>query len=60
MSPDDARASVDCLLANMAAELERRRGWYAQPVEGWREGRLEIRSVLTGETATIRLKRKCP
>jgi hypothetical protein len=54
----DARASVDRLLADMAAELERRRGWYAQPVEGWREGVLTIRSVIDGELTTIRLSKR--
>jgi hypothetical protein len=29
--------------------------WWKQPVAGWREGRLEIRSILTGEATVIRL-----
>jgi hypothetical protein len=58
MSPDDARASVDRLLEAMGAENERRRNWHSQPVEGWREGRLEISSVLTGVLTTIRLSKR--
>jgi hypothetical protein len=57
-SPNDARASVDRLLVEMAAENERRRDWWRQPVDGWREGRLKIRSVLDGETTTIRLSKR--
>lgn len=51
----DARASVDRLLADMAAENERRRNWRAHPLKDWRAGYLEIRSVLTGETTIVRL-----
>jgi hypothetical protein len=39
----------------MAAENERRRNWWREPVEGWREGRLVIRSALTGEATIIEL-----
>ncbi|HEY8124515.1 MAG TPA: hypothetical protein VIF88_03735 [Methylocystis sp.] len=53
--PADARASVDRLLAAMAAENGRRRDWHTKPVEGWREGRLEWRSIVTGERAIIQL-----
>jgi hypothetical protein len=53
-SPDAARASVNRLLADMARENERRRDWYAQPVDGWREGRFTIRSVIDGSTTVIR------
>lgn len=56
-SPDDARASVERLLAEMGAEIERRRFWWKQPVDGWRDGRLTIRSIVTGEVATIRLSK---
>jgi ribonuclease HI len=52
---DDARASVALIIADMAAENERRRNWHKQPLDDWRAGRLEIRSVLTGETTIIRL-----
>jgi hypothetical protein len=52
----DARASVDKLLADMAAENERGHDWHARPVEGWRNGRLTIRSITTGETTTINLR----
>ena len=54
----DARASVEKLLADMALDLDRRKDWWRQPVDGWREGRLEIRSVLTGEATTIRLSKR--
>jgi hypothetical protein len=52
-----ARAGVEALLAGMSAENERRRDWFTQPVEGWREKRLTIRSV-DGETAIIQLARQ--
>jgi hypothetical protein len=52
-----ARARVEVLLAGMAAENDKRRDWYAQPVEGWREGRLEIRGI-DGETLTIELRNR--
>jgi hypothetical protein len=42
----------------MAAENERRREWWTKPVEGWREGRLIIRSVMTGKTNVIYLRSK--
>lgn len=48
------RAEVERLLDDMAAENERRRDWHAKPVQGWRDGRLEIRSILTGESTVIR------
>jgi hypothetical protein len=51
---DDASASVDNLLEAMAAENERRRDWWKQPVEGWREGRIAWRSVVTGEETVLR------
>jgi hypothetical protein len=54
----EARASVDELCADMAAENERRREWWTKPVEGWREGRLIIRSVMTGKTNVIYLRSK--
>jgi DNA repair ATPase RecN len=40
-----ARAKVEVLLDGMAAETEKRRDWYAQPVESWREGKLEIETL---------------
>ena len=43
------------LLDAMAAENERRRDWHTQPVDGWREGRLEWRSAETGEATVIHL-----
>jgi hypothetical protein len=54
---DDARAAVDRLFADMARENERRRDWWkSSPYD--RDGNLTIRSILTGETTTIRLRRK--
>ena len=53
-SADDARASVERLLDAMAAENARRRDWHAKPAEGWRDGRLELRNILTGEATVIR------
>jgi len=52
---EERRASVALLQDAMAAENERRRGWWREPVEGWREGRLVIRSALTGEATVIEL-----
>jgi hypothetical protein len=49
-------AAVARRLDAMAAENERRREWHAKPVEGWREGRLVMRSVMTGEEVTIDLR----
>jgi len=54
-SLDDRRASVALLLGAMAEENVRRRDWHKLPVEGWREGRLVIRSALTGEATVIEL-----
>jgi hypothetical protein len=53
----DTRASVDRLIADMAAETERRRDWHKQPLQDWRAGRLEIRSALTGEATIIWLRK---
>ncbi len=51
-----ARARVAKLQAEMAAENERRMvDWRDLPLPDWRAGRLEIRSILTGETTTIEL-----
>jgi hypothetical protein len=52
---DDARASVDRLIADMAADNERRRDWHKQPLPDWRAGHLEIRSAMMGATTIIRL-----
>jgi hypothetical protein len=54
-SAEDARVSVERLLGAMAAENERRRGWWREPVDGWSEGRLTIRSIDTGEATVIYL-----
>ncbi len=48
--------SPEELRQRMAAENERRRDWFREPVEGWPE-RIEIRSALTGETTVINLNR---
>jgi hypothetical protein len=37
----------------MAAENERRREWWREPVDRWRAGRLAIRSIVTGEATVI-------
>jgi hypothetical protein len=54
-SVEDRRAAVSRSLDVMASENERRRGWWREPVDGWREGRLTIRSAVTGEAKVIRL-----
>jgi hypothetical protein len=56
-SPADIRASVDHLLAAMAAQNQAARDWWkAAPYD--QDGNLTIRSVLTGEVTTIRLRQK--
>lgn len=54
-SLEDRRASVEATYAQMEAERERRRDWYAQPVEGWRDGRLTLRNIARDETVVIDL-----
>ena len=54
-SLEGRRTSVDWLLDAMAAENERRRDWTTPPVDGWREGRLELRSAATVEATVIHL-----
>ena len=54
------RANVERLLDAMAAENERRRDWHTQPVEGWREGRLEWTNASTGEATIIRFPNRRP
>lgn len=51
-----ARASVAAQYVAMAAEIEARRHWHKLPVPGWREGRLDIRSAMTGETTVVTLR----
>jgi hypothetical protein len=41
----------------MEAERERRRDWHAQPVEGWRDGRLTIRNIARDETVVVDFKK---
>jgi hypothetical protein len=41
----------------MAAERERSRDWYAQPVDGWRDGRLTIRNIARDETVVVDLRK---
>jgi hypothetical protein len=53
-SLEERRAAVLALLDDLAAETERRRDWHTKPPEGWSEGRLELRSALTGEATVIR------
>lgn len=55
---EDARVSVERILDAMAAENERRRNWWREPLEGWSEGRLAIGSIDTGETTVIYLATK--
>lgn len=57
VSLEDRRASVEKIYERMAAERERRRDWYAQPVEGWRDGRLTIRNIARDETVVIDLRK---
>ena len=57
-SLEERRAAVERLLAGMARENEARRDWHTKPVPGWREGRLEIRSAMTGEATIIDLRQR--
>jgi hypothetical protein len=52
-SLEDRQASVEEIYAQMEAERERRRDWHAQPVEGWRDGRLTIRNIARDETVVV-------
>jgi hypothetical protein len=52
----ERRASVEKLLAGMAAETEKRRDWWRQPVPGWADGRLEILGI-DGKTTIIEFVR---
>jgi hypothetical protein len=52
-SLEDRQASVEAIYAQMEAERERRRDWHAQPVEGWRDGRLTIRNIARDETVVV-------
>jgi hypothetical protein len=54
----ERRASVDRLLAEMAAENERCSQWWEQPVEGWNRGRLTICGIVTSESTVIYLATK--
>lgn len=56
-SLEERRAAVEAIYARMEAERERRRDWYAQPVEGWREGRLTLRNIVRDETVVIDLRK---
>jgi hypothetical protein len=53
VSLGERRASVEKIYEGMAAERERRRDWYAQPVEGWRDGRLTMRNIARDETVVV-------
>lgn len=60
-SPDDdtrrleeARAGVEAIYRQMEAERERRWQWWTQPIEDLPD-RIEMRSILSGQTVTIRL-----
>ena len=54
----DAMASVERLLAQMARENERRSDWWRHPPEGWTEGKLVLRSILTGESEVIGIRKR--
>ncbi len=49
----DRRASVEAIYARMNAERERRRDWWARPVEGWRDSRLTLHNIARDETVVI-------
>jgi hypothetical protein len=53
LSFEERSAAVEAIYSQMEAERERRRDWHAQPVEGWREGRLTIRNIVRDETVVI-------
>jgi hypothetical protein len=49
----DRRVAVEEIYAQMDAERERLHDWHAQPVEGWRDGRLTIRNIARDETVVV-------
>lgn len=53
VSLENRRGSVEKIYERMAAERERRWRWYAQPVEGWRDGRLTLHNIVRDETVVI-------
>ena len=57
VSLDDRRADVEAMRDAMAREIEARHDWWRQPVAGWREGRMEIHSVIDGSTTVVRFPR---
>jgi hypothetical protein len=57
VSLEERRAAVEAIYAQMDAERERRRDWWAQPVEGWRDGRLTIRNIARDETVVVDLRK---
>jgi hypothetical protein len=54
VSLDDRRAAVESMRDAMSAETAARQDWHKHPVPGWREGRLEIHSIIDGSTTVIR------
>jgi len=54
---EDRRASVEAIYAQMGAERERRRDWWARPVEGWRDGQLTMRNIARDETVIVDFKK---
>lgn len=55
---DSRRAAVARLLDAMALENEARRDWHTRPVDGWKDGRMELRNIVRGDSATIILPKK--
>lgn len=53
VSLEDRRASVEAIYAQMEVERERRRDWYAQPIEGWHDGRLTLHNIARDETVVV-------
>lgn len=55
---EDAKSSVERMLAKMEAENERRREWWRHAPEGWAEGKLELGSLLTGEPEIFHFRKR--
>ncbi|MFO1124003.1 MAG: hypothetical protein U1E25_01070 [Methylocystis sp.] len=56
VSLDHRRACIEAIYARMDAERERRRDWWAQPVDD-PPGRLTIRNIARDETVVVDLRK---
>jgi|GEM_PF-6998206 len=54
---EEKRAAVEAIYARMDAECERRRDWWARPVEGWRDSRLTLHNIARDETVVVAFRK---